>query len=567
MKSLIKEARAASITAWATLVVTLLITDKLSTDPVNLGKQLALTAFAFSLVPFLIGKQKDSFLKSRMVYFSLGLFLTSTLLSVFLSENTLERGLYGSFARNTGFLTYLCLAILLLTTSQFSRIESFVKIIKFFAVAGAFNIVYSIAAANGYDLFSWSNPYKAVLGTFGNPNFIGAFMGMFATFLFVQLFSKVKSKSQFILILLSIVLTFYVIFLTNALQGILLAGFGFFFSLYFFLRSTQRFYKVSFYYLILVSLGAIFAILGILQKGPLSSYLYKPSVTFRGEYWRTGFNMWADNPLFGVGIDSYGQFYRTYRSLNSTVSPGMETTTDAAHNVYIDILAGTGIFGFLGYLFLSSFVLFCGMRYIRSFRKFDPVFYSLFLGWCAYQIQSLASINQIGLAIWGWVLSGAVIGYSRFAISNEQKSLDLNGLVKSKSNGKAKVENELLDPSLLLKSIICFVIGFAIALPPFLRDASMRSFLEGKGTPEEIIQLAKEWPRDSNRMSRTYVILAQNDRGFEAKELAAYATKIFPNDYSAWFALYQISPLDSPERAAYKLKLHEIDPYNPAYFR
>jgi O-antigen ligase len=567
MKNEISETRAASIVAWAGLVVTLLVTDKLSTDPVNLGKQVALSGFAFCLIPFLISKQKGSYLKSRYCYFALAVFLVSTLLSAFFSENALERGIYGSFARNTGFLTYFSLAVLLLITSQFTRVESFKKIIKFFAIAGGFNIVYSIAASKGYDLFSWSNPYNSVLGTFGNPNFIGAFLGIFATILFVRLFSNLNSLRHFLLTLVSIVLTIYVILLTNALQGILLAAFGFSFSLYFYLRSSHKFHKVSSLYLATVLLGAFVAVLGILQKGPFSSFLYKPSVTFRGEYWKTGINMWVDNPLFGVGIDSYGQYYRTYRSLNSTISPGMETTTDAAHNVYIDVLAGTGIFGFLAYLFLSSFILYYGLKYIRAFRKFDPVFYSLFLGWCSYQIQSLVSINQIGLAIWGWVLGGAVIGYSQVAISNQQKSSDLNGVVKPKAKGKVKIDSELLDPSLLLKSTICFVIGFALALPPFMKDVSMRTFLTGKGTPEELIQLVKQWPTDSNRMSRTYVILAQNDRGFEARELAAYTTKIFPNDYSSWFALYQISPLDSPERAAYKAKLHEIDPFNPAYFK
>jgi hypothetical protein len=29
----------------------------------------------------------------------------------------------------------------------------------------------------------------------------------------------------------------------------------------------------------------------------------------------------------------------------------------------------------------------------------------------AFQAQSIISINQIGLALWGWVLSGLIIGY------------------------------------------------------------------------------------------------------------------------------------------------------------
>jgi O-antigen ligase len=46
--------------------------------------------------------------------------------------------------------------------------------------------------------------------------------------------------------------------------------------------------------------GAILAILGMLQKGPLVSLLYKDSVSVRGYYWRAGIEMFKDSPLTGV---------------------------------------------------------------------------------------------------------------------------------------------------------------------------------------------------------------------------------------------------------------------------
>lgn len=567
MKSVVQEVRSVSIVAWAALIVTLLVTDKLSTDPVNVSKQLALTAFAFCLIPLLFSKTQDSIFKLKPLQIALTIFLGLTTLSVFLSENPFERGLYGSFGRNTGLLTYFSLAIFLITVSRFTREESFRKIVKYFLIAGVANVAYSLAASFGYDLFTWANPYDSVLGTFGNPNFIGAFMGMFATVLSVQMFSNLRSPKVLLPILIFLVLTIYVIILTNALQGILVAVFGFSMAFFFYIRSFERFVTASYVYLSTLFVGGFVAILGILQRGPLSEFLYKPSVTFRGEYWKTGISMWADNPIFGVGIDSYGQYYRTYRSLTSTVSPGLETTTDAAHNVYIDILAGTGIFGFAGYVLLSIVILMSAIRYIKVFKKFDPIFYSLFLGWCSYQLQSLVSINQIGLAVWGWILGGAVIGYSKIAKIKDLKSIDSTVDLKAKSKKKIKEEVELLDPLILLKVISMFLIGFFIALPPFTNDAKLRTILTGKGSPEELVLLVKNWPRDSNRISRAFVILAQNDKGLEARELAAYTTTILPNDYSAWYALYQIALTDSPEREAYKAKLHKIDPHNPEYLK
>jgi O-antigen ligase len=567
MKSDVKEFRKASIVAWGGLIITLLVTDRLSTDPVNLGKQLALSAFAFSLIPFLSIFNRATFKEFKVLLSAIMLFLSTMLASALLSQNVFERGLYGSFGRNTGFLTYFSLTVFFIAAMQLKEVQSFERIMKFFIVAGTVNVVYCLAAANGYDFFKWVNPYDTVLGTFGNPNFIGAFMGMCITVVFVHLISNLKSIKQSVFYLLLLILSAYVIILSNALQGILVAGFGISLAIFFYVRSLNKYRPFLYVYVFSLIVTVTMVLLGILQKGPLSNFLYKPSVTFRGEYWKTGINMWTENPIFGVGIDSYGQFFRTFRSLSATVRPGMETTTDAAHNVYIDILAGTGVFGFIGYVAISSIVIISAAKFIKHAKEFDPVFYSILLGWATFQLQSLVSINQIGLAIWGWILGGSTIAYSRTAISQNYVLTDTGKIIESKRKKSRENSTTLLDPAILIKSLASFLIGFLIALPPFLNDAKMRTILAGKGTQEQLVSLVKQWPRDSNRMSRAYVILAQNDSANAAKELAAFTTTIFPNDYSSWYALYQIAPNDTPERAAYKQKLHEIDPYNPAYFK
>ena len=51
------------------------------------------------------------------------------------------------------------------------------------------------------------------------------------------------------------------------------------------------------------------------------------------------------------------------------------------------------------------------IRVVKRSERFDAYFVSLVGAWVAYQTQSFISINQIGLAIWGWILSGLIIGY------------------------------------------------------------------------------------------------------------------------------------------------------------
>jgi O-antigen ligase len=567
-----KELRTVSLVSWGSLVVTLLVTDKVGTDPVNVGKQLALASFAFALLPLIVSNLRLTFKKANLLTIGIALFLGSSLVSVFTSKSPLERGLYGAFGRNTGLLTYFAFVVFFLAAKGFSKNKSYEKLIHFFVASGAINILLSIASANGMEIFSWDNPNNFVLGTFGNSNFIGAFMGILFTILFIQLLGKLRETKNLILLVIGLCLTGYVILLSNALQGILVAGIGASLALYFFLRSTIKFHFLSRLYLGTLFIGGFIGLMGILQKGPLSSFLYKPSVTFRGEYWKTGLNMWLDNPITGVGIDSYGQFYRTFRSLESTVSPGMNVVTDASHNVYIDIIAGTGFVGVVGYLMVVFVVIVSAFKFIRTFKEFDATFYSLFLGWLGYQVQSIVSINQIGLAIWGWALGGAVIGYSLMRCGDSLQNQDelKQGQVKSKASkekSKDKTSEGLLDPTTLIKVLASFLIGFLIALPPFLSDAKMRSFLAGKGTPEGLMELTKQWPRDASRINRAVVTLAQRDQILLAEELAAFGTTIFPNDYASWYALYQISQDGTPMRQAYKEKLHEIDPFNPEYFK
>ncbi len=557
------ESKKAKLLAWGALLITVLVTDRIGTDPVNVGKMLLLATVGFSLIPFLSSPSSKSLFRENIWILALVVLLLTMLASMLVSENAFERGLYGAFGRNTGFLSFLSLAVLFITAAQFKNRNSYKLIYKSLIFAGTFNVVYCIAAAVGLDIFTWSNPYNAVLGTFGNPNFIGSFMGIFSAVLFIQIISGTHARRATLGFLGLLVLTFVVIYLADALQGLLVAAFGITFSLYLYLRNRFKDSFVPKVYFFTLFVSAIVAIFGILQKGPLSPLLYKPSVSFRGDYWKAGLSMGQSDPLLGVGIDSYGIYYRTFRSLQSTINPGIDVTTDVAHNVYIDVFAGSGVFAFIAYTFLSIFILIQSLRFVKNSQSFDPLFTTLFVAWAGYQLQSVISINQLGLAIWGWILGGALIGYTRL-----KPDLELSEtLSKSKKASRSQnIEAELLPPATLLKVIASGIVGILIALPPFVADVKMRQFLAGKGTTEGLVDLAESWPRDSIRLNKSIVLLANSDRIEDAKRLAAFGTTVFPNDFASWSALYEISPEGSKEKNAYKIKLHEIDPFNSKYF-
>jgi O-antigen ligase len=562
------ENRLSFILAWGVLAITVLITDRISTDPVNVSKMVLLSVVAFSVLPIIFIQKSELYAQAKvLVLVSLG-FVLVALISVFTSANPFERGLYGAFSRNTGFLTYASLVVIFLAATLLTRAQSFQKIIKALLLAGVINTVYSLVAASGRDIITWNNPSKAILGTFGNPNFISAFMGIFFTLLIVQVLDhniSTRSRLSFFGLLPFVALTIYY---SRSLQGIMVAAFGSILAIYFYVRSKDRFLMASRLYLGGAITAGFVSIAGILDKGPLASLLYSYTVDLRGEYWKAGINMGMANPVFGVGIDSYGTNYRTFRELSATVAPGMEVTTDTAHNVYIDAFAGIGFPGLLTYLAINGLILFAALNHIKRAKAFDGRFLALFLCWATYQLQSIVSINQIGLAVWGWLLGGSIIAYTRTYSNGDLSESKNHSKVAEPRKLQKKPENVLLDASTSMKIIGGAVIGLLIALPPFVTDAKLRNFFSGtSGQSETAVAIGESWPVDNLRLNKIIVSLASNNQNEQARELAAFSATKFPNDYASWWALYQLTRDGIPEKEFLRSKLHEIDPFNPAYFK
>lgn len=549
------------------LGVTLLVTDRVSNEPVNVGKMLLLVTIAGASFALTVTSYRQAWRENKLLLSTLFVFLLISAISIFLSKDPWERGFYGAFGRNAGLLTYFGLSILLLATSLFRTLKSIRLILSSLLAAGLINLIYCLVTISGYDIISWTNPYNSVLGTFGNPNFISSFLGIFITALTGLLFvSRIEMKYKAIIGLIILAST-YTIKESLALQGFLVAIAGVSIVVYFYLRSARDSKLLILAYSGFIGIGGLFVLLGILQKGPLSPFLYKPSVSFRGEYWQAGINMGIQNPFTGVGMDSYGTFYRMFRAGSAAIYPGVNVQTDTAHNVFIDIFSGIGILGLICYLVLNGLILKASYKLAISRRAYDPVFVILFASWFTYQLQSIISINQIGLAVWGWLLGGALLSYASFTDREEQlDKLISGGKVENLKKPKKRVKAAIapISAAQAVSLFIGSVLGFLIALPPFLADVKMRQGLESKNT-DRIIAQANAWPMDVRRTNRIIIELANSNLISEAQVLAVKSVVDFPFDYSSWVTLYQLTPTDSEQREVQRAKLHELDPFNPEF--
>jgi O-antigen ligase len=555
------EKRLAFIASGGTAAVTLLVTDRISTEPVNVGKMVLLTIVAFASFSLVFPQLRKHIVQNKLLSVGGLIFLTLGLISIVASSNPWVKGFYGTFGRNTGFLTYLSLFLLLFSFALCRREQSFKVLIWSLYIAGFVNVFVSIVDIMGGSVFTWDNPFGNVLGTFGNPNFISSFMGIFVSALAAFSLSKGISV-QIRLILIGIVAAgVFVTFQTNSLQGLVVIAIGFSMIAYFYISSQFKKPALNITYLLGVSATAVIGILGTLQIGPLKELLYKPSVSFRGEYWASGIRMGINNLFNGVGFDSYGSYYRIYRDSSALVSPGVNVATDTAHNVFIDIFASVGLIGFIAYIFVLAIVLRAALRVIRTRESFDYIFVGLFTAWVTYQIQSIISINQIGLAVWGWILGGAIIGYSK--LENPILSSEALNKIPQKTKLK-KAEPDPLSAGRVLILFAFSIAGLLISIPPFVADAKMRSAVSSN-EGERVFAAAKSWPLDSFRLNRAAVAFANSGITSTAIELSEISVESFPKDYPGWLALYELTPISDEKHKIYAEKLHELDPLNPEF--
>jgi O-antigen ligase len=478
------------------------------------------------------------------------------------STTPFVQNFYGDTGRNTGFLTYLFLGIIALGGASVREVQGFKKLLFGFFLAGIVNLAYGFWSWQVGDFVPWNNIYGNLLGTFGNPNFMGAFLGMFGTAVAAYAAAPERSWKVRLVALGIWILTFLEIIQTSAVQGLVLITGGLGLVGFYIIRSLTKNMKLPALYVIIVSVMGLIAVMGALQKGPLSSLIYKRSVSLRGSYWQTAIDMGLDHPFTGVGMDSFGTYYRTYRSLNAATSmPGPDTITNAAHNVFLDFFAYGGFPLFLSYLAIIFIAGRAILRITLRNRSYDPIFVTLAVIWICYQVQSIISINQIGLAIWGWLLSGLLVSYEIVTRNTEQDK----PTPRAGSNKKQKTRQEPVVPAGLIASI-GMAVGLILAIPPFTADYKYLHAVNSKSLDnlESALKPGYFTPSNIVKYADAYNVLVNSNLPDKAVTYSRAAVEFNPYSYDAWKILYYSANATPEEKALAKQKMIQLDPLNKA---
>jgi O-antigen ligase len=486
-------------------------------DSFNVSKQSLLLVGVLIILCFSIVRGLLFGLSIRNIFLLVTLaFFAALVISVLRAPNFLL-AFYGPPGRLTGFLTYSSFLLIFFSLAFSARKIEARDLTFSLGFLGALQTAYNLLQVAKVDPIHWNNPYGKVIGTLGNSDFAIALTAIcwIATMWHLIYYAKDKTR-LFILCLL--ILEIWVVWQSQVRQGLVLIAFGIGCLIFYKLSLKSRLYGVI-TVLVLITTSTL-AFFGALQRGPFSSLIYKDSITFRGDYWRAAWKMFMDNPVFGVGFGHFGQAFPQYRDELQASRRGPAFISDQAHSVPLDFLSTGGLFLLASYLMLVSFVLLQAFRKIREVgweESHDLLIPLILFG--AYFLQSSISIDQIGLAVWGWILLGIIANQSQTSTSTKR----LKG-----SKNRA-----------LSASVIAGFVALIAVTPQWQANMALKeaSVISGS-TPEEkalrlsILNRIESNFIDSHYYSESSRILLANGQ-VEGIEFAKRALEINPDDLDA----------------------------------
>jgi O-antigen ligase len=544
------------------LAITTLYFQTTLADPFNSPKLWILLIFAAWLAGYVYSYRTLIFSVKPIRHLCILVFV----FLIFLSVSTIASdfryvAVFGDTQRRNGFLQYLSLLIILLATSIFIRTSNIKKIFTVTYFIATVSVIYSLMQTTGNDFVNWNNPYNAVISTLGNPNFAAAVMAVMGVLTISSIFIGTFQHSQRLVAALISILLLFVIYKSNARQGLLAycLGFGVFLTIWLWIKNK----KFGILAVLAGLIVLIVSILGMLQFGPLERYLYKPSVSIRGYYWRAGIEMLRNHQFFGVGIDGYGYYFKQYREIEYPLTYGFEITSSNAHNTFIQFFATGGLFLGFAYLLLNGFILKQAIYAMRIFTGSNRMYLAaIFSAWIAFHAQSLISIDNIGISIWGWILGGSIVGLSVSASATE--------------NGKevfSQQKKNTIDLSRVMTS--SFTTILVLVLVAMLYRGESNSYKGGENvnlqdpTSRSYFRELQLKTINTPLNDPTYSLFAASrllQSGYVDEGLAVVKKIYLQNprnlDALLLFALTYEQLNDLPEAISYREKIVQLDPWN-----
>jgi len=478
------------------IVAGLFILPGVSYDATNLPRFVLLTIMAAVALPNVINTIRTRAKSGKIVtlefwalMFVFLYCLTALITSLFNETSTIQEW-FGDFGRSTGILSYLAIFTLFLAAMYISQMAETRKFQSFLRTLFQLCLIYAVLQNFNIDPIDWDNVFgSALIGTFGNPNFQSIFTTMVSLFFGAWILNGDYPNKLFrYLDMLCFIISASLTLVNPSSQGqiALLIGSVLLLISRFPRKLRSRFLSFS----VGILLFGFALLLWLVWSG---SYLQIPTLAqnlqFRVIVWKASINLIHKEPLTGTGFDSFGSWFYEFRDPTLSKAYSTETSADAVHSVFLDQAVNGGLFLMLCYLGLFFVVAICIFIAYSRKERISPTLSFLSATWVVFLIHNLVSINQLGIAVFGFIFAGLLLGLS----------LEIGA--GKEGRGKRK--------SSILNVILPITVGL-IPLQILHKDISYLSALESQDGLKAI-QVSSRWPQNDFYLSRTAEILYNND--------------------------------------------------------
>ena len=236
---------------------------------------------------------------------------------------------------------------------------------------------FSVLIIDGYfQFFSGSNilglPYSGgrISSLFGDELIMGSYLSRLFPLLFALFLIKKKSKYEIYYIGILFILVDILIYISGERTSFFFLNLSTIFIILL-IKEYQKFRLITFLIALVLIIGFTVSsdkLSNRMIKGPAESMglvkdaqsknLFSPS---HDSLIKTAFNMFKDKPVFGHGP----KMFRKICS-NEKYATGVSPCMTHPHNFYVQLLAETGLIGFLFLFSTFCYVLYCGFMQLKS---------------------------------------------------------------------------------------------------------------------------------------------------------------------------------------------------------
>ncbi len=336
--------------------------------------------------------------------------------------------IYKSLSYLRFFALYLVIRFLI--EKEILNFKIFFISCSVFSIFVSFDLFYQLTF--GKDIFGYQNIGRKLSGPFGDELIAGSYLQRFSLFSFFLLpvFFKIKTEKIFKYIIpILFIIFFSAIIISGNRMPLVLFLFAIF-TLIIFQKETRK-YILLFLTIFLIVFILIFKFNSTVKynflnfyaqiKGIVQTTVMKDSQNHIGNYSKefdTFYGTWLMNKYIGGGIKSFRYYCHARQNVNKNSKFSGQVCNMHPHNYYLEILAETGIIGFLliTSIFLIIFYISFIAKYFTSSKlKHNHIitpFIFLFLAEI-FPIKSTGSFFTTGNATYIFLLIAIIVALVR----------------------------------------------------------------------------------------------------------------------------------------------------------